>query len=105
MNAVHLARNDDKGKINVGVFIQNDNTVNLRVDGWLKCGNVRGKLVNQEVLTNNGFGWEAFLTLEACKKVLTNGKLKVSIEIKLVQEEKTDLCSKTQPSPRSNYFE
>ena len=49
MNAVHLARNDDKGKINVGVFIQNDNTVNLRVDGWLKCGNFRGKLVIHEV--------------------------------------------------------
>jgi len=87
--AVHLGRKEDK----VGVFIQNDNSVNLRADGWLKCGNVLGKLVNQEVLANNGFGWEAFLTTEACKKILTDGKLKVSVEIKLIQEKKTVICA------------
>ena len=61
-----------KGKSSyVGVFVQNDNAVNLKVEGWLKCGSVWGNHVSQEVLASNGFGWETFLTTEACKKVLS----------------------------------
>jgi len=86
------SKHEKDGRTCVGVFVYNDNPVNLRVNCKFVIGGQQiERLVNQEI-TPGGWAGIVGLSHEDCRKRLVEGKFKVGIEIKLIQEEKTVIC-------------
>jgi len=82
----------EDGETYIGVYLRNDNNLNFSVEFKAVIGDTV-KSFAYEVEANNGYGWSKFLTKEACKKVLIDSKLQVHVEMKLIQEEKTEISA------------
>jgi len=105
---VHPARKDEKsGESSVGVFLVNDNEVDMYAGCKFVVDKRVEEFVNKKVSTNHSWGFPKFLTQDACKKVLRDGKLKVTIEMKLFQEEETVISGgeKSHPTPETSILD
>jgi len=105
---VNPARKDEKsGEIFVGVFLMNDNEVDMDAGCKFVVDKRVQKFAKHKMLPNYNWGFPKFLTQDECKKVLTDGKLKIRIEMKLFQEEETVISGggKSLTSPETSILD
>jgi len=77
-------------KGHVGVGINNDNKEDLRVKFKIEIGNIVGEKGDGKVMSQVCTGWSKFMTIQECRDVLIDGKLKIKVEIMLLKEEVTN---------------
>merc|ERR1712096_46349 len=78
-------------KGNIGIYIHNDNKKDLTVNCQVEVIGVGDRVGFDGVLIEAEHNWGRpnFLTYQKCKDVLIDGKLKIIIEIKVLNEERT----------------
>jgi len=105
---VHPARKDEKsGESFVGVFLMNDNEVDMYAGCKFVVDKCVREFIKNKMLSKDSWGFPKFLTQDACKKVLRDGKFKVTIEMKLFQEEETVISGgeKSHPTPETSILD
>jgi len=97
---VDPASKDEKsGRFFVGVLLMNDNEVDMYASCKFIVGKHAHQFLSHQVLAKGDWGYPKFIPQDECKKVLIDGKLKVTIEMSLIKEEETVISGRAQSNP------